>query len=355
MQPRSERQKILWAIFLSLLLHIVVGVSIASFGDKLQPRLPEDEKPVELTIVDLAPMPSPATGPKNTPFIETTEQTETKEEPEEKTFESNANSLAASELPALGNAPIPTQEGKELATLDFKNRQHSLDGEGAQAQPASRPAPTPRVTPQATPQPTPMPSPTPSATPPPTPPPTPTSTPIPTPTPNADLLAMFRASPPPAVRTPEPEKEIRSPSPKAAPAVVARPPSSSAYRREQIQERMAGNISKRGVSSVNAVGTPLGRYEKMVYDAIGKRWYALCDANRDRVDIGTVHVQFMVAPNGKINDIKVTSGGTSESFTNLCLQSIQEAKPEAIPEDVMAVLPPEGLPGEISFTGFQNP
>jgi len=166
---------------------------------------------------------------------------------------------------------------------------------------------------------------------------------------------MFRASPPPTARTPQPEKEVRSPSPKAAPAPVSQPPASSAYRREQIQERMAGNISKRGVSSVNAVGTPLGRYEKKVYDAIGKRWYALCDANRDRVDIGTVHVQFVVAPNGKITDIKVTSGGTSESFTNLCLQSIQDAKPEAIPEDVMAVLPPDGLPGEISFTGFQNP
>ena len=56
MQPRSERQKILWAVFLSLLLHLVVGVSIASFGDKLQPSLPEDEKPVELTIVDVAPI-----------------------------------------------------------------------------------------------------------------------------------------------------------------------------------------------------------------------------------------------------------------------------------------------------------
>jgi outer membrane biosynthesis protein TonB len=351
MQPRSERQKILWAVFLSLLLHLVVGVSIASFGDKLQPSLPEDEKPVELTIVNLAPMPTPPTGPKNTPFIDTTEQTETKEEPKEKTFESNANSIAASELPALGIAPIPTQEGKELRTMDFKNREHSLDREGAQAQPVSRPAPAPAITPQATPQPAPTLSP--SATPSPTP--QPTATPTPTPTPNADLLAMFRASPPPTARTSEPEKEVRSPSPKAAPTPASHPPASSAYRREQIQERMAGNISKRGVSSVNAVGTPLGLYEKKVYDSIGKRWYALCDANRDRVDIGTVHVQFVVAPNGKINDIKVTSGGTSASFTNLCLQSIQEAKPEAIPEDVMDVLPPEGLPGEISFTGFQNP
>src|SRR5438132_2549247 len=350
-KPRSERQKILWAVFVSLLLHLVVGVSIASFGDKLQPSLPEDEKPVELTIMDLAPMPTPPAVPKNTPFIDTAEQTATKEEPKEKTFESNTNSIAASELPALGIAPIPTQEGKELPTMDLTNRQHSLEREGAQPQPSSRPSspPVPSATPRPTPQPTAAQSPT--ATHPPTPQPTPT----PTPTPSADLLAMFRASPPPTARTPGPENEIRPPSQKASPAPVPHPPASSAYRREQIQERMAGNISKRGVASVNAVGTPLGRYEKSVYDSIGKRWYALCDANRDRVDIGTVHVQFVVAPDGKINDIKVISGRTSESFANLCLQSIQEAKPGAIPEDVMAVLPPQGLPGDVSFTGFQNP
>jgi hypothetical protein len=349
MQPRSERQKILWAIFLSLLLHLVVGVSIASFGDKLQPRLPEEEKPVELTIVDLAPMRTPLAAPKDAPFIDTAEQTETKEEPKEKTFESNANSIAASELPELGIAPVPTQDGKELPTIDLKNRQYSLDREGAQPQPSSRPSspPVPSTTPRATPQPTAAQSPTA------TPPPTPQAT--PTPTPSADLLAMFRASPPPTARTPGQENEVRSPSPEASAPPVSHPASSSAYRREQIQERMAGNISKRGVSSVNAVGTPLGRYEKSVYDSIGKRWYALCDANRDRVDIGTVRVHFVVAPDGKINDIKVISGGTSESFANLCLQSVQDAKPGAIPEDVMAILPAEGLPGEVSFTGFQNP
>ena len=117
---------------------------------------------------------------------------------------------------------------------------------------------------------------------------------------------------------------------------------------------VAGNISKHGVSLVNAVGTPLGRYEKSVYDSIGKRWYKLCDENRDRIDIGTVRVQFVVAPDGKIHDIKVISGGTSESFTNLCLQSVQDANAGAIPEEVMAVLPVEGLPGEVNFTGFQR-
>src|SRR4029434_9292534 len=185
MQARSERQKILWAVFLSLLLHLVVGVSIASFGDKLQPSLPEDEKPVELTIVDLAPKPTPLTAPKSTPFIDTTAQTAEKEEAKEKTFESNANSIAASELPALGIAPIPTQEGKELPTMDLTNRQHSLEREGAQPQPSSRPSspPVPSATPPPTPRPTDAQSRT--AAPPPTPQPTPTPT--PTTTPHAEI------------------------------------------------------------------------------------------------------------------------------------------------------------------------
>jgi outer membrane biosynthesis protein TonB len=327
MQSRSERQKILWAIFLSLLLHLVVGVCIASFGDKLQPRLPEEEKPVELSIVDVAPAASPTIQEKNMPFIDTPDAKATTEQPKEQAFESNANSMGASELPALGIAPIPTQQGKDLPTHDLESQSYSLDKQGIQPQLNSRPSPVPSAVPQATPQPAATASPTV----------TPSSTPQPTPTPTADLLAMFRATPPPASRQTTP---------------VPRPAPATAYRREQIPERMAGNISKRGVSSVNAVGTPLGRYEKSVYAAIGSRWYKLCDENRDRVDIGTVSVQFMIAPDGKIGDIKVISGGTSASFTNLCLQSVQDAKPEPIPEDVRAVLPPQGLPGEVNFTGY---
>jgi outer membrane biosynthesis protein TonB len=328
MQPRSERQKILWAIFFSLLLHLVVGVSIASFGDKLQPRLPEEEKPVELTLVDVAPAASPTIQQKNMPFIDTPDAKATTEQPKEQVFESNANSIGASELPALGNAPIPTQEGKDLPTHDLESHPYSLDHQGAQAQVKSPPQPIPSAVPQATPQPTATESP--AVTP---------SIPRPTPMPSADLLAMFRATPPPAA-----EAQKTTPAPRPAP--------STPYRREQIPERMAGNISKRGVSSVNAVGTPLGRYQKSVLDAIGARWYKLCDANRDRVDIGIVRVQFVVAPDGNIGKIELTSGGTSASFTNLCLQSVQDAKPEPIPEDVMAVLPPEGLPFEVSFAGF---
>ena len=105
MQRKRERRTLLLAILASVLLHFAVAISLASFGDKLQPSPPDDEeKPAELTLVDLAPAP-PAVN-KNAPFIDTPENRQTKEEPKEKTFESNANSIGASELPALGNALI---------------------------------------------------------------------------------------------------------------------------------------------------------------------------------------------------------------------------------------------------------
>jgi TonB family protein len=353
MQGRSERKKLFWAILASLLLHFAVGISIASFGDKLQPSLPEEEKPVELTIVDLAPTPPPVVQ-KNTMFVDTPENKQSKEEPTEKTFESNANSIAASQLPALGNAPVPTQEGKDRPTMDLETHAHSLGQPGAPPQPEIRPTstPVPVTTPTSAPSAsataTPQPTMTPSATPPPTP--------EPSATPNPELLAMFRATPPPTVSAPEEVERTPTP-PVATPTPTERPTPEqprSSYRREETQSRMRGNISNRGVSSVNAAGTPLGRYEKMVYDSIGARWYSLCDANRDRIDIGTVHVQFVVTPNGKITSIKLIGGGTSESFSNLCLQSVQDAKPPPIPEDVIAALPSEGLAAEVSFTGYQN-
>ena len=223
----------------------------------------------------------------------------------------------------MGIAPIPTQQGKELPTR-FGESPIFAGSTGrstaAQFAPASGPQ---RAVAQATPQPGATESP--AITP---------STPQPTPTPTADLLAMFRATPPPTTRTPGQKDKASAASREATPA--PRPAPSTAYRREQIPERMAGNISKRGVSSVNAVGTPLGRYEKSVYTAIGSRWYKLCDENRDRVDIGTVSVQFVVAPDGKIGNIKVISGGTSA--VHKPLPSIRSrCEPEPIPEDVVDI------------------
>ncbi len=339
MKRIRERRKILLAIVASLLLHLIVAVSLASFGDKLQSALPEEEKPVELTIMDLAPTPAPVT-PKNSMYVDTPATRQTQEEPKEKTFESNANSIAAAQLPALGEAPVPTQDGNERPGMDLENEHHTLAQNGAQPTPPVAPPPTAAPSPSAAP----------SAT--------PTATPQPTPSPSAEMLAMFRATPPPTIRAPEEIEQSPTPLPSATPEIgrPTPPPQrpSSVYRREQAQTRMRGNISNRGVSSVNALGTPLGRYGKIVYDTLGSRWYALVDQNRDRINIGTVSLTFVVDRRGRITKLNIVSNTSDESYSNLCLQAVQETKLPPIPEDVATALPPEGLPQEVNFTIYPN-
>lgn len=338
MQLKRERRTLLLAILASVLLHFAVAISLASFGDKLQPALPDDEeKPVELTLVDLAPTAPPVT-PHNAPFIDTPEKRETQDQPKEKTFESNANSIASSQLPALSQAPVPTQDGKERPNMDLENEHYSVGAPGRPPQPEARPSSTPANTP--------TPAPSPSATSTPEPSSTPTVTPRPTleptRTPEPDQLAMLRPTSPPT-RAPQ---SVATPTPQR--------PAAPSYRREQAQTRMSGNISNRGVSSVNALGTPLGRYSKQLQDAVGSRWYMYVERQRDLVSIGTVHLRFVVDRTGRVANLKILSNTSNEAFANVCLQAVQDIKMPPIPEDVAATLPSEGLEEEYTFTMFPN-
>src|ERR1700682_601183 len=97
MERTKEHRKLGLAIVISLFLHLVVGYSLAAFGSAFTPALPLEDKPVELTIVDLSAT-TPPLVPKNPPFMETAPSKESAEKPEEQTFESNANSIAASKI-----------------------------------------------------------------------------------------------------------------------------------------------------------------------------------------------------------------------------------------------------------------
>jgi outer membrane biosynthesis protein TonB len=101
---------------------------------------------------------------------------------------------------------------------------------------------------------------------------------------------------------------------------------------------------------VNALGTPLGRYQKIVADSIGSRWYANVDQKRDLITIGTLRLRFYVERSGRVKDLKITENSSNEAFANVCVQSVQEAHLPPIPEDVANTLPPQGL--EIDGLGF---
>lgn len=299
-----EARTVLLALLAAILIHLLVAFFLAAFGGVFSPPTPVEDKPAELTLVDLSP------ASKNSAFIET-DESEKAPEPKEKTFESNANSIGASELAAAGELPLPSQAGKDRPFMDLETHQHSLETKGAQPQPSAAPQenPNPSAAPQTQ----------------------------PAPVTAAEQFAMLTQLPTPPV-----ERSVTSPQAR------------SAYRSMKERTRISGRITNRGVSSVNALGTPLGRYMKFLLDAIGSRWYAFVDRQIDLISIGTARVVFVVDRSGHVKNLKVVENSSNEALANVCIQSIQEAQLPPIPDDLAATLPPQGLDMDIPFTIFSS-
>src|SRR2546430_12899270 len=293
-----ETRTVLLALLAAILIHLLVAFFLAAFGGVFSPATPVEDKPSELTFMDLAP-----TAPKNSAFIETDESKKAPE-PKEKTFESNANSIGASELAATGELPLPSQAGKDRPLMDFETNPYSLETKGAQPQQSSAPSQQKQATPS---QPEPITA--------------------------AEQFALLTQK-----------------STAALDRAAAASQPASAYRRLKERNHIAGNITNRGISSVNALGTPLGRYQKIVADSIGSRWYTYVEQKRDLISIGTLRLRFYVDRSGKVKALKIIENSSNEAFANVCVQSVLEANLPPIPEDVANTLPPEGL--EVDGLGF---
>lgn len=309
-ERRDEPRKILYALLAALFIHLLVGYGLAVSGKLFATHPVEEAKPMELTFVDLAP-PAPAGTKKNTMFMETPDSKKTADAPPEQTFESNANAKAASEQPATGEMPLPSQQGKDRPNIDLETHQSSLANQGAQPQPS--------VAPQESPQPTAIPTPQPTAMP--------------------DQFAMLRPT--------------ATPTPELRPSSAPQQPASS-YQAFKEQTRVSGRITNRGMSSVNAIATPFGRYKKEVLDAIGSRWYYFIGSKSDLVSIGTAQITAEVDKDGHIQNLRILSNSGNEAFANVCLQSFQDAKIPPIPPDLAPSLPDGKFPVDISFTAYSN-
>lgn len=100
--------------------------------------------------------------------------------------------------------------------------------------------------------------------------------------------------------------------------------------------------------------TPLARYQKQVGDAIGSKWYAEISKMKDMFRLGTARLVFWVDRHGQVRDLKVIQNTNNEAFANYCIQSVREAKLPPMPEDLAAILPPEGLRADFPFTVFAD-
>jgi TonB family protein len=319
------RRKTLGALIISLLIHLVLILLVTSaltFRPPLFVARP-DEAPVELTIVD-----APQSKEKDEPsYVETSEAQRTEKPPEDAAFESDKDTQAASPLPSTGEAPVPTQDGHENPSLSFENKEYTA---GPQARPS-----TPAVLPQ-------------EAAAPPEPKAEPTVEPKPTPKPDTEVALL---------EPPRPKTEPRPQATKAAQRQqqqeqhVSQPPG---YQPQTRITRIRGNISNRGRSAVGATATPLGRYKKMLSDAIGSRWYYYVSDRIALLNVGTVEIRFVVRESGKVEKVQVLRNSSNESFAACSVRAIMEAEIPPIPRELVPMLESGRIEIDYSFTILSN-
>ncbi len=382
------RRQIGLAAVISVIINLLVIVIVALVFDKPVKAL-EFAKPkmrtrnIELTIVppepELEPLMPFTLAPKpEQQFIDSRGLDIAHEAALNPLFQSDENMRAASELPASGDVPLPSQAGRDRPFNAFKT-QKSLLGTSIPLQfpPAEevRPlsatpplAPAPPLIAQEPPPPTPPDTkektePAPPAPPPPI---EPTKKPprpediamsaqIPTAVTKLEKAAPATPAPPRPAATPRPVEEqamLTTPAPKPQTA------RDSGYQPEQEQNRIEGNISNRGKKAVDAVATPLAKYRKQVNDAIGSRWYYYVkDPQRmSLISPGSARVSFFIDTEGQVVGIKLESNTSNASFAELCTSAVRDAREQIkdlkLPVDATLPLKDGRLECSLTFTFY---
>ena len=119
-----------------------------------------------------------------------------------------------------------------------------------------------------------------------------------------------------------------------------------------VATKATGNINNRGRSAVAAVGTPLGRYEKAVQDAIGMLWYYQTEQHISELSTGSVKIHFYVSRDGHVRNAHFTGGNPNGTLGLISEQAVTEAQIDPIPPEVAATLDAGQLEYEISFSMY---
>lgn len=330
----SKREKVLLAVLGSVVAHVLILLLLA-LAVELRPAAAAavaKQEPLRVQMVaEQEPTPTPpeivsilaqSTPP---PYIPTLDRQQSDRAPEKPVFQSDKDTQAASEAPATGDAPMPSQEGKKTPVFAFDTQVYTPgDKPAVAAKPVDTTPPRPQVD-RAAPRPTPAPTPQPTAAP--------------------DEFAMLDAQP-----TPKPWKKRddttpfdpfarENPAPPPQPlAPGATRPATPGFQQQTARNQITGNITNRGPSAVAALGTPLGKYQKAISDAVGSRWYMYVQQHSDLPLGGVVKVHFVIQRSGRVGSANVVSQTGSASLASFSVGAIMDATIPPIPDDVQAII-----------------
>ena len=315
-QRMFERHKIVTSISGSVIGHmlLLITVFLVLMADrKLDPKtsrgdLPKEPKEVTIMMSDLmeqiAPKvaPQPAERASGKKFVDTESNVPSRTKPKSADFESDRNTVAATELPPDPDSPrlagLTSRGDEQIRSMELQERNSS---DGQESEPGSKLGAKRKLQEESK-----------FYT-------------------DPDSSAKDRVQP---GESPDSNRVDRVDETGSTTAVFSIP-----KRRNMVN----GTLTNKGKNAVNAEETPLGRYKKAVVDAVAARWHQNRKENSENVTWGTLRLKFRVSPAGKVTNLEVTENKGNEALLSLTLRSISESKLPAMPDDVAAILGASGL------------
>ena len=98
-----------------------------------------------------------------------------------------------------------------------------------------------------------------------------------------------------------------------------------------MQMQQDGGVKRRALSSsLDAMATPFGAYDRAIVEAISQRWYDLLDSQQFADSRqGKVTVYFHLNPDGSVTELKTSNNTVGELLGYVCQEAIQQAAPFA--------------------------
>jgi outer membrane biosynthesis protein TonB len=96
-----------------------------------------------------------------------------------------------------------------------------------------------------------------------------------------------------------------------------------------LQLQQDGGVKRRALtSSLDAMATPFGAYDRAIVEAISQRWYDLLDSQSFADSrSGKVTVTFHLNPDGSVTELKSTLNTVGDVLGYICQEAIQQAAP----------------------------
>jgi len=126
-----------------------------------------------------------------------------------------------------------------------------------------------------------------------------------------------------------------TPTPEDNPAKPERPRTlreAMAQKSSQLpgmQMQQSGGVHKRALkSSLDAMATPFGAYDRAIVEAVSQRWYDLLDSQKFASDrTGKVTVKFNLNSDGAVTEVKISGNTVGDLLGYVCQAAIEQAAP----------------------------